>query len=165
MDHQISVRAQEPADIAAVTEVLNQPRAVWGTLQVPHTSVAARQARAESLPAGHTLLVAEIDGRVVGSAGLHPADSRRRAHAAGLGMAVHDEFAGRGVGRALLSALLDLADRWLGYKRLELTVWADNDRAIALYERSGFEREGLFRSYAWRDGTYVDALSMARLRF
>jgi putative acetyltransferase len=79
-------------------------------------------------------------------------------------MAVHDAYAGRGVGRALMAALVDQADLWLNIKRLELTVWSDNDRAIALYERFGFEREGLMCAYGWRDGAYADALAMARLR-
>jgi putative acetyltransferase len=64
----------------------------------------------------------------------------------------------------LLSAIIDLADNWLNLKRLELSVYTDNIRAIALYERFGFEREGLCRAYAWRDGAYVDSLAMARLR-
>jgi len=47
--------------------------------------------------------------------------------------------------------------------RLELTVYADNARAIALYESLGFRHEGRHVGYALRDGHYVDALSMARL--
>jgi putative acetyltransferase len=79
-------------------------------------------------------------------------------------MAVHDDYTGRGVGSALMQAMIDQADRWLGLKRLELTVWTDNHRAIALYERFGFEREGVLRDYALRDGVFVDALAMARTR-
>ena len=161
---EILIRAQEPEDMADLTEVFNQPRAIWGTLQVPFTSLEARRRRREGLPANHTVLVAVIGGKVIGSAGLHPTDQRRRAHVASIGMAVHDAYAGRGAGRALLQALIDQADRWLAYRRLELTVWTDNERAIALYEAFGFEREGVLRAYAWRDGAYVDALAMARLR-
>jgi putative acetyltransferase len=163
-DDEILIRACEPEDMAELTEALNQPRAVWGTLQTPFTSLEARRRRREALPAGHTVLVAVIGGKVIGSAGLHPAEHRRRAHAATIGMAVHDVYAGRGAGTALIAALIDQADRWLNFKRLELTVWPDNDRAIGLYERFGFEREGLLRAYAWRDGAYVDAVAMARLR-
>ena len=130
----------------AVADVFSQPRAVWGTMQIPFTSVDERRKRRAALPAWQNQLVAEIDGRVIGMAGLHANDNRRRSHAASIGMAVHDEFAGRGVGTALLSALLTLADRWLNYTRVELTVWSDNAPAIALYERHGFEREGLLRS-------------------
>jgi len=160
----ILIRAVEPDDLPALTEVWNQPRVIWGTLQLPYASLESRRKRFESLSAGHTMLAAIIDGKAVGAAGLHPSDHRRRAHAAEIGMAVHDEFAGRGAGRALLSALIEQADKWLNYTRLELSVWADNARAIALYERAGFEREGLFREYAWRDGKFVDAIAMARLR-
>ena len=98
-----------------------------------------------------------------GSASLHRADNRR-LHAAAIGIAVHDAYAGRGAGSALMTALVALADDWLNIRRLELTVYVDNARAIALYERLGFEREGLHRDYAWRAGAYVDAVAMARLR-
>ena len=48
--------------------------------------------------------------------------------------------------------------------RLELTVYTDNDRAIRLYKRCGFEQEGVLRKYAFRDGGYIDALTMARFK-
>jgi L-phenylalanine/L-methionine N-acetyltransferase len=160
----ILVRAAEPADMAQVTEALNQPRAVWGTLQTPLMSVAAREHRFDATDVNNRHLVAEVEGRVVGSISLHREPWHRRSHSASLGMAVHDAYAGRGVGTALMAAVVDLADRWWNIRRLELNVYADNDRAIALYERFGFEREGRLRDYAWRDGGYVDSLPMARLR-
>ena len=162
MSDQILIRAQEPQDMADITELLNQPRAVWGTLQLPFTSVESRVKRFESAPAGRTPLVAVIDGKVIGNATLQRLEGRR-GHVGTIGMAVHDAFAGRGAGSALLRALIEQADRWLGLSRIELTVWTDNPHAIALYERFGFEREGLLRSFAFRDGEYVDALAMARL--
>jgi putative acetyltransferase len=161
---EIVVRAQEPADVPEVTELLNQPRAVWGTLQIPFTSVASREKRYAGLDPQNARLVATLGGKVVGSAGMERFTHHRRAHAATLGMAVHDAYAGRGAGTALMAALVDLADRWWNIRRLELDVYADNARAIALYERFGFEREGLRRDYAWRDGAYVDSLVMGRLR-
>ncbi len=157
----ILIRASEPEDVPDLTEVLNQPRAVWGTMQFPFTSVAERRRKYEARPDTH--LVAVIDGKVIGTLGLMRNEGRR-GHSATLGMAVHDAYAGRGAGTALMAAIVEQADRWLNIQRLELFVWTDNVRAIALYERFGFEREGVFRSYAWRDGAYVDAISMARLR-
>jgi putative acetyltransferase len=164
-DHpDIVVRAAEPSDVPAITEVMNQPRAYWGTLQWPYHSVALREKKFAELDRNNVQLVALLEGKVVGNIGLHREIAHRRGHAAGIGMAVHDAYAGRGVGSALMGAVVDLAERWWNIKRLELNVYADNTRAIALYERFGFEREGLFRAYAWRDGAYVDSLAMARLR-
>jgi putative acetyltransferase len=71
---------------------------------------------------------------------------------------------GKGVGSALLGAIVDLADNWLNVFRLELTVYVDNERAIALYRKFGFETEGTHKAYALRAGQYVDALFMARIR-
>jgi len=159
----IRVRAAEPADMAQVAEVMNQPRAVWGTLQTPLTPAAMREHRFDATDPNNRMLVAELEERVVGCIGLHREPAHRRSHAAHIGMAVHDAYAGRGVGTALMAAVVDLAERWWNIRRLELNVYADNARAIALYERFGFEREGLHRAYAWRDGVYVDSLAMARL--
>ena len=164
MTDAIQIRAIEPEDLPALTDVWRQPRFIWGTLQLPHTSLDARRKRYTTSLPGMLHLAALIDGKVIGSAGLHPVENRRRAHAATIGMGVHDDYAGRGAGRALLAALLEQADRWLNFSRVELTVWSDNARAIALYEHAGFEREGLHKAYAFRDGAYVDALAMARLR-
>jgi putative acetyltransferase len=81
-----------------------------------------------------------------------------------LGMAVPKRFQGKGVGTALMQALVDLADKWLPVTRIELTVFTDNERAIGLYKRFGFEIEGTHRAYALRDGKYVDTHAMARMR-
>lgn len=158
----ILIRAMEPADLPEITEAWNQPRAYAGTLQLPYTSLEARQQRHAAF-AGATRLVAVIDGKAIGMIFLSRFENRR-SHAGSIGMAVHDAYAGRGAGTALMAAVVDLADNWLQLKRLELGVYADNVRAIALYERFGFEREGLNRAYSWRDGAYADSLMMARLR-
>jgi putative acetyltransferase len=140
------------------------PRVVAGTLQLPWRSVEERRARlAERSPDAHRL-VAEVDGRVVGTAALHVQGGPRRRHCGQIGMAVHDDFQGRGVGRALMAALVDLADNWLGLRRLELYVYVDNAAAIHLYEKFGFFVEGTARDFAFREGSYTDALAMARLR-
>ncbi|WP_310539410.1 GNAT family N-acetyltransferase [Phenylobacterium sp.] len=159
----ILIRAREPSDMADITELLNQPRAIWGTLQLPFVSLEARQRRAATGSASDLHLVAVIDGKAIGSASLNRFENRR-AHAGSIGMAVHDAYAGRGAGTALMAAIIGQADAWLNLTRLELNVWSDNTRAIALYERFGFEREGVFRNYAWRDGAYADSVAMARLR-
>ena len=161
----IQVRAAEVRDAEALTRVYSAPRAIWGTFQLPYASVEARRKRIAELPAGNYVLVAEIDGDVVGSIGLFTnRDNPRRSHVASIGMGVRDDWQGKGVGTALMQAVVDLADRWLQIKRLELEVYTDNPPAIALYTKFGFEREGLLRAYAFRDGEYVDAYAMARIR-
>lgn len=57
-----------------------------------------------------------------------------------------------------------MADRWLNLTRLELTVYTDNAPAVRLYEKYGFGLEGTHQQYAFRDGAFVDAYAVARLR-
>jgi putative acetyltransferase len=60
--------------------------------------------------------------------------------------------------------MLDLADQWLGLRRVELNVFTDNQAAIALYRKYGFEVEATHRGAALRDGVLIDCYFMARLR-
>ena len=66
------IRGREPSDLEALTEIFNCPVVVAGTLQLPHTSVETRRERWGHPPPGSHNLVAEIDGRVVGSIGASP---------------------------------------------------------------------------------------------
>jgi len=161
----ILIRRATADDAAALVRLFSAPRAMWGTLQVPYTSEEARRRRLADAPEGTYPLVAEVDGEVVGQLTLHSNPTRpRRAHAGALGMAVRDDWHGRGVGTALMAACLDLADNWLNLTRVELEVYTDNEPALRLYKKFGFEIEGTMRRYAYRDGQWVDAYFMARLR-
>ena len=60
--------------------------------------------------------------------------------------------------------LLDMADNWLMLLRVELTVYADNERAIHLYEKYGFVKEGVKRKAAISCGQYKDEILMARIK-
>jgi putative acetyltransferase len=159
----ILIRSVEPEDWPDIADLFDQPAVIAGTLQLPFGSHDARRKRLETPPPpGFFRFGAVIDGKVIGMAGLTRLENRR-AHVGTLFMAVHDAFQGRGAGAALMQALTDLADRWLNLGRIELTVYADNARAIGLYERFGFVREGLHKDFAFRDGAFVDALAMARV--
>ena len=161
----ITIRRAEPDDYERVCEVFADESAYSGTLQTPYAS-KERWRKFMAEPAdGDYLLLAFVDGEIAGHAGIHPVGkSPRRAHARMLGMAVHSRFQGKGVGTALMQALIDLADKWLPVTRLELTVFTDNERAIALYRKFGFATEGTHKAYALRDGRYVDTYAMARIR-
>jgi L-phenylalanine/L-methionine N-acetyltransferase len=57
-----------------------------------------------------------------------------------------------------MAGLIDLADTWLNVRRFELSVYCDNAKNF------GFEIEGTTRKFAFRDGEYVDAFNMLRIR-
>ena len=160
----VTVRHTEPEDYEAMHRIFSGPRAVAGTLQMPLPSAEMWRKRLSEPPDGLFSLVACVDGEVVGSLGLETSPTRwRMRHVASIGMAVRDDWQGRGAGTALMEAALDLADNWLDLTRIELRVYTDNAAAIALYEKFGFEIEGTHRRLAFRNGDYVDGYSMARI--
>jgi len=163
----ITVRRAGPKDAAAFARIMGDPAIYPGLMQLPYTDEEIWRARlAENLAPGKTdlPLAAELNGDVVGTAGLHPVGAQlRRRHALMLGISVLPQAQRQGVGSALMTAMCDYADRWAGALRIELTVYADNHGAIALYRKFGFEIEGTHRGYALRDGVYADVHAMARL--
>ncbi|RLA31966.1 MAG: GNAT family N-acetyltransferase [Gammaproteobacteria bacterium] len=161
---QIDIRSCEPEDYLALKDIHAQPKAIWGTLQLPFPSAERWKKRLGERRDGAYWLVACVDSQAVGSLGLSTVThSPRRRHVGELGMAIHDQWQGQGIGSALMGAAINLADLWLNLVRLELIVFTDNMPAIKLYKRAGFEVEGTFRKFAFRDGEYIDAYAMARL--
>ncbi len=170
----LRIRRAEPSDHAAVAAILAGPKSVAGTLQLPMPSIDRVRERMANADPQTFAVVAEVRTaagdvapfEVVGHLDLFAPSasaSPRRRHVVGLGIAVRDDWQGRGIGHALLCAALDRADNWMNVLRIELTAFADNAHAIALYRRHGFVVEGTHRAYALRDGVYADAVSMARL--
>jgi putative acetyltransferase len=161
----ITVRRAELNDVEAITAVHAGPKAIRGTLQLPYPNQELWRKRLAAPSDGHYHLVACVDGEVLGNLGLgtHP-NSPRRRHVGSIGMAVRDDWQGKGLGTALMQAAVDLADNWLNLTRLELDVFTDNEPAIGLYKKFGFVIEGTRVGYAFRDGEFVDTYLMARLR-
>lgn len=98
--------------------------------------------------------------------GLVSADGKQRRairHRASVGLSVAHDWRRRGVGRALMERVISWARASGVITRLELEVLARNDAAIHLYERLGFEREGLIRRALLRHGEYLDEYSMSLL--
>ncbi|CAM5220333.1 GNAT family N-acetyltransferase [Alishewanella longhuensis] len=156
------IRHAEPADLAAVKAIYDQPSVYANTLQLPYQP----EAKWQSLfvpQAGFYNLVAEVEGGVVGQLGLQVMQNPRRRHVAEIGMGVSEPYQGQGIGSALLRAALDMADNWLALRRVELLVYASNEPAVALYERFGFEVEAELTDYAFQYGNYINALLMARV--
>lgn len=87
-------------------------------------------------------ICAIIDGRVVGTAGIDSfGRAEKTAHRAEFGIGILKEYWGLGIGRALTQACIDCA-RQAGYVQLELSVVAENDRAVGLYQSLGFSAFG-----------------------
>jgi putative acetyltransferase len=144
--------------------MFRSPKVYEGTLQLPYPSREQWRKRLTESE-GHYNLVAVSGEHVIGMITINTFPERpRRRHVGWIGISVTEAWQGKGVGKALMQAGIDLADKWLNLTRLELEVYADNDAAIRLYERFGFEREGVLRQHAFRDGRYVDSIMMARLR-
>ncbi|TAG47062.1 MAG: GNAT family N-acetyltransferase [Betaproteobacteria bacterium] len=161
----IAVRPATSDDADAFASIFASRSASSGTLQHPYTSTDIWHTRLSSnTSTRQVVFAATVNGRVVGNAGVHPvSDNPRQRHVCGVGLGVTDAYQSRGVGRALMNACLDFADHWANYARVELTVHADNTRAIKLYESLGFVVEGQHRDFSFREGGYVDALFMGRL--
>jgi ribosomal protein S18 acetylase RimI-like enzyme len=105
-------------------------------------------------------LVALVRGELVGWCDTLRKPHEGFRHSATLGIGILPAQRGRGLGRALLRATLD-ASREAGIRRVELEVYGSNGPAIALYERHGFEHEGIKRGARILDGRSEDVLCMA----
>lgn len=128
-----------------------------------HVDAFAR--KIEHLSKHGAYLVAARDGATVGHALLEPLGLEAVAHVFTLTIVVHPGHLGQGIGRTLLSTLLDWADRSPHVEKIELRVRATNARARALYERFHFVEEGRFQKrIRLPDGSYIDDISMARFR-
>lgn len=163
------IRPILPCDAEAIHEMRTMPGVMETTTAMPSERISHSEGFIARLGENDHQFVAvskEADGReqVIGWAGIAVYSGRKR-HCAGLGIMVHRDWQAQGIGTALLKKVLDVADNWLGLMRTELTVFPDNAHAVRLYERFGFEREGVHRLGILRAGEYCDELTMARLRF
>ena len=108
-------------------------------------------------------LVAELAGQVAGYIKVKPPTPLpENSHVMQIGgLAVRRDARRKGIAAALMSAAEQHALA-AGARKLSLRVFGTNDPAIRLYERLGFEREGILRSEFLIDGSYVDDILMAK---
>ena len=124
--------------------------------------LAIREFVLNNLRTGNPQFVALKDNRVIGWCDVCRMDRPVYAHVGVLGMGILKEFREQGLGRRLILATLERA-REAGIERVELTVYASNQRAVRLYESIGFAHEGIKRKGRKLDGVYEDVLMMAKL--
>ena len=116
----------------------------------------------DTISQGHARFAALAEGQVVGWCDALPKPLPIHRHVGVLGMGLLPAFRGQGIGRPLLQRTLEAA-RAGGLSRVELTVREDNPGAITLYQRAGFEAEGVQRNAFKVDGQYQNLIMMAVL--
>ncbi|AMB73846.1 GNAT family N-acetyltransferase [Pantoea ananatis] len=160
----ITLRGREPGDAAAYQRLYGNPAVYPWTLQLPFPSVATWEKKFAKMDAeGFINFIAEVEGEMVGELTLFTNHNPRTRHCISFGIGVDPAFSGRGIGEHLIRNAMDYARNWLGITRMELEVFHDNHRALALYGRLGFEREGIRRQASLREGKFHDVVMMAKL--
>ena len=153
------ITAEDIDGFRHAVDVVARERRYLAFLDAPPLA-SAREFVLENIAKGNPLFVAIADGGVVGWCDIVRQTRPIHAHTGVLGMGLLPPFRGQGHGRRLVGASLQAAKR-AGFSRVELTVHADNPRAIALYERVGFVREGIKRRASCIDGQFGDTILMA----
>lgn len=105
-------------------------------------------------------LVAEADGRIVGSLNFSGGSRPRTAHTGEFGISVLKAYWGRHIGKVLLKALIRWAERSGTIRKINLQVREDNERAIRLYTSLGFVREGRISRDLLVNGRFYDSVMM-----
>ena len=159
----ILIRPVRVEDAHALWVIARQEGVIETTLALPSLRLEQRAKSLQHLDENDHYMVAEKAGQVVGIAGLTVGTGRRR-HSGEVFLYVATEHQGQHVGTHLLQSLLDLADRWLLLRRVELTVLVENERAKRLYERLGFVVEGRRKMSVISQGEIKDEWLMARYR-
>jgi putative acetyltransferase len=163
LPERFTLRGLRTADAEELHALEQQPAMLHGNPGAPYRTLVQTREWIGKIASPEVALAA-LAGDILTGFGVLLPGKLRRAHTGTLALGVHDAWHGQGIGNALVTELLDLADNWLGLRRVELNVFVDNQRAIALYRKCGFDVEVLQRGAALRDGVLIDCYLMARLR-
>jgi phosphinothricin acetyltransferase len=167
----LAIRAATAADAAAICLIYNQ--GIEDRIATLETELRTPEERRQWLAARgprHPVFVAEAapapgaDGQaVVGWSSLNVYNPREAyRYVADFSVYVERGWRGRGVGRRLLAHLIEQA-RALDYHKMMLSTFPFNESGVALYERMGFTRIGIFHEMGRLDGRWVDTLIMEKL--
>lgn len=111
---------------------------------------------------GKIAILAECDGDIIGFLDFLNGSKQRNNHQGAFGMSVRKDFRNQGIGKALVSVLIDWVKENTLIEKICLGVFADNINAISLYKKLGFVEEGLKkRAIKINDQTYHDLILMA----
>jgi L-amino acid N-acyltransferase YncA len=161
---EVVIRPATVADAAAIAAIYNE--GILDRIATFETELRTPEERTRWLTERdprYVVLVAELDGQVVGWAALSPYSSR----ACYRGVADHSIYIaraarGRGVGRRLLGALIAAAERE-GFWKLTSRLFPFNEASLALHRRLGFREVGINEKHAKLDGRWLDTVTIERL--
>ena len=109
----------------------------------------------------HLILIADLDGEIVGQLDFSNGHRKRIAHTGGFGMGVCKSHRGLGIGSMLLKSLIDWAQLNPTIEKINLCVHQTNDRAIEIYKKHGFQVEGRrTKDLKYSSSDYVDTILM-----
>jgi ribosomal protein S18 acetylase RimI-like enzyme len=157
----VEIRSITLEDIPAFRETLDavaRERRYLHMLEAPPLERLTNYVRT-GLEKGHIHLVAADGSKIAGWCDITPG-LHGEVHVGHLGMGVHRDFRGQGIGRRLMEAALAQA-RALRLEKIELQVFTANKPALALYKKLGFIEEGLRQRARCVDGVYDDILLLA----
>ena len=159
------VRPSKASDMSAITEIYGHHVLTGlGSFELLAPSVDEMvKRRADVLSRNFPYLAAEIDGKVAGYAYASLYRSRPAyRHTLEDSVYVHKEFAGRGVGRALLDALIEGCEKAGARQLIAVIGDSDNKGSIKLHSACGFKRTGTLKAVGFKFGQWVDSVIMQR---
>jgi RimJ/RimL family protein N-acetyltransferase len=149
------------SDAGWLTGLVNDPEAAKYLLSVypvtQHEVIEFLKKDLESSETKH--IVAELDGKPVGTVSLWWRTVGRDRHVAWLGIDVKTKQWGKGIGSALMQEAVRVAKE-LGFRKMVLGVFEGNERAMRLYTKSGFKNEACEKDEVWIDGSWRNGLLM-----
>ena len=158
----VRLRPIEPEDVPLLLRWINASAALeWLQRRLPLTrrQEQAWAARAATDPQMPTFIIQTLPGADIGVLGLQLEAGRGI-----FGIAIHEpQYWARGYGQDAVEVLVNAAFQVLPLQRIELLVLPENTRAIHCYEKVGFKREGLLRSYIYNRGKMQDMMIMSIL--
>jgi L-amino acid N-acyltransferase YncA len=160
----VTVRAATAADVEAICRIHNQGISDRiATLDTHQRTTDQTRSWLLERGARHPVLVADLDGTVVGWASLNRFNPRPAYDAvADFSVYVERNMRTKGIGRQLLDRLIERA-RASGFHKMVLAAMADNDAGLGLYTRAGFSHVGVYREHGQLDGRWVDVVIMEKL--
>jgi RimJ/RimL family protein N-acetyltransferase len=163
------IREAEPSDARAIIEHLNEvggesEHLTFGAGGFTKSIEDEERFITESHESANRLfLIALMDEDIAGIITVTASPKERINHIGEFGMSVRAKHWGQGIGTALLTTVIAWAKANGIIRKLGLYVNTNNTRAVALYEKLGFEREGTIRRDSCIDGRFYDAYAMGLL--